>query len=75
MRARVRAEGLQFAIIAMGRLGGSEMSYSSDADVLFVYEPASDMPEARERSLMEAPSYPFSQNTPVAWSRTLPRRC
>lgn len=31
--------GLPFAIIGMGRLGGCEMSYPSDADVLFVYEP------------------------------------
>ncbi|HWB36074.1 MAG TPA: bifunctional [glutamine synthetase] adenylyltransferase/[glutamine synthetase]-adenylyl-L-tyrosine phosphorylase [Rugosimonospora sp.] len=32
--------GFRFAIIGMGRLGGYEASYSSDADVLFVYEPA-----------------------------------
>ncbi len=31
--------GLRFTIIGMGRLGGYETSYSSDADVLFVYEP------------------------------------
>jgi [glutamine synthetase] adenylyltransferase / [glutamine synthetase]-adenylyl-L-tyrosine phosphorylase len=30
--------GRPFAIIGMGRLGGYEMSYSSDADVLFVCE-------------------------------------
>jgi glutamate-ammonia-ligase adenylyltransferase len=29
---------LEFAIIGMGRLGGRETSYPSDADVLFVYE-------------------------------------
>lgn len=29
---------LRFAVIGMGRLGGREMSYPSDADVLFVYE-------------------------------------
>jgi len=33
----------QFAVIGMGRLGGYEMSYPSDADVLFVYEPAAGM--------------------------------
>jgi [glutamine synthetase] adenylyltransferase / [glutamine synthetase]-adenylyl-L-tyrosine phosphorylase len=27
-------------VVAMGRFGGHEMSYGSDADVLFVYEPA-----------------------------------
>jgi glutamate-ammonia-ligase adenylyltransferase len=31
-------EGLRFAVIGMGRLGGYEMSYPSDADVLFVYD-------------------------------------
>jgi glutamate-ammonia-ligase adenylyltransferase len=38
-QSRVGARGMAFAIIGMGRLGGSELSYSSDADVLFVYEP------------------------------------
>ena len=37
--ARVGASDMPFAIIGMGRLGGCEMSYSSDADVLFVYDP------------------------------------
>jgi glutamate-ammonia-ligase adenylyltransferase len=36
---------LRFAIIGVGRLGGYEMSYASDADVLFVYEPPPDVPE------------------------------
>ncbi|MDG4827233.1 bifunctional [glutamine synthetase] adenylyltransferase/[glutamine synthetase]-adenylyl-L-tyrosine phosphorylase [Asanoa sp. WMMD1127] len=43
LRAAARAyplpPGLTFAVIGMGRLGGEEMSFSSDADVLFVYEP------------------------------------
>lgn len=30
----------RFAVIAMGRLGGQEIGYGSDADVLFVFEPA-----------------------------------
>ncbi len=29
---------LRFAVIAMGRLGGQELGYGSDADVLFVFE-------------------------------------
>jgi glutamate-ammonia-ligase adenylyltransferase len=37
--------GLRLAIIGMGRLGGCEMSYPSDADVLFVYEPPAGMAE------------------------------
>jgi glutamate-ammonia-ligase adenylyltransferase len=31
--------GVRFAVIAMGRLGGQEVGYGSDADVLFVCEP------------------------------------
>ena len=31
----------RIAVIGMGRLGGAELGYSSDADVLFVCEPAS----------------------------------
>ncbi|MEH1127508.1 bifunctional [glutamine synthetase] adenylyltransferase/[glutamine synthetase]-adenylyl-L-tyrosine phosphorylase [Micromonospora sp. CPCC 206061] len=37
--------GLRFAVIGMGRLGGYEMSYPSDADVLFVYEPPTGTPD------------------------------
>lgn len=33
----------RLAVIAMGRLGGDELSYGSDADVMFVHDPA---PEA-----------------------------
>ena len=29
----------RFAVIGMGRLGGAELGYSSDADVMFVMEP------------------------------------
>ncbi len=39
------AEGL--AVVAMGKLGGRELGYGSDLDVLFVYEDADD--EAAER--------------------------
>jgi glutamate-ammonia-ligase adenylyltransferase len=39
----VTAPALPFAIIGMGRLGGYETSYPSDADVLFVYEPPPGM--------------------------------
>ncbi|MCL8026400.1 bifunctional [glutamine synthetase] adenylyltransferase/[glutamine synthetase]-adenylyl-L-tyrosine phosphorylase [Nocardioides bruguierae] len=43
-RAVLAARGLEtaptrFAVIAMGRYGGFELSYGSDADVLFVHEP------------------------------------
>ncbi|HET7327495.1 MAG TPA: bifunctional [glutamine synthetase] adenylyltransferase/[glutamine synthetase]-adenylyl-L-tyrosine phosphorylase [Nocardioidaceae bacterium] len=39
------------AIIAMGRLGGHELNYASDADVLFVHEPT---PAAGERESQQA---------------------
>lgn len=35
----------RFAVIAMGRLGGQEMSYPSDADVLFLHEPVGNADE------------------------------
>ncbi|MGW2367146.1 bifunctional [glutamine synthetase] adenylyltransferase/[glutamine synthetase]-adenylyl-L-tyrosine phosphorylase [Streptomyces sp. NPDC001667] len=44
LRAAVRAEWgdtlpARFAVIGMGRFGGHEQGYGSDADVLFVHEP------------------------------------
>ncbi|MFD9793962.1 bifunctional [glutamine synthetase] adenylyltransferase/[glutamine synthetase]-adenylyl-L-tyrosine phosphorylase [Streptomyces sp. NPDC059070] len=44
LRAAVRAEWgdtlpTRFAVIGMGRFGGNELGYGSDADVLFVHEP------------------------------------
>lgn len=39
---------LPFAVVALGRLGGTELSYASDLDVVFVYEgtTAADVEEA-----------------------------
>ena len=34
----------RIAIVAMGRFGGYEMGFGSDADVMFVYEPVPDAP-------------------------------
>jgi len=51
---RVRAYDLPFTIIGMGRLGGAEMSYSSDADVLFVYDPPPGMAEDAASALAHA---------------------
>jgi [glutamine synthetase] adenylyltransferase / [glutamine synthetase]-adenylyl-L-tyrosine phosphorylase len=34
------AGDMRICVVAMGRFGGHEMGYGSDADVLFVYEPA-----------------------------------
>lgn len=40
LRAKTDGEALaRFAVIGMGRLGGGELGYSSDADVLFVCRP------------------------------------
>ena len=33
-----KAPGTRFAIIGMGKLGGQELNYSSDVDVIFVYD-------------------------------------
>jgi len=33
-------DGIEFAIIAMGRYGGAELGFGSDADVMYVYRPA-----------------------------------
>ncbi|MDP9393720.1 MAG: bifunctional [glutamine synthetase] adenylyltransferase/[glutamine synthetase]-adenylyl-L-tyrosine phosphorylase, partial [Actinomycetota bacterium] len=41
----------RFAVVAMGRLGGHEMGYGSDADVMFVHDP---LPGADERAATEA---------------------
>jgi glutamate-ammonia-ligase adenylyltransferase len=37
---------LDFGIIAMGRFGGGELGFGSDADVIFVYEPKQTIPVA-----------------------------
>jgi glutamate-ammonia-ligase adenylyltransferase len=60
-------DGLRFAVIGMGRLGGRELSYPSDADVLFVYQPPAGLAEdaaagaahtvaERLRALLAAPA-------------------
>jgi [glutamine synthetase] adenylyltransferase / [glutamine synthetase]-adenylyl-L-tyrosine phosphorylase len=41
----------RMAVLAMGRLGGHEMSYSSDADVMFVHDP---LPGADEEAATRA---------------------
>ncbi|MEE6295446.1 bifunctional [glutamine synthetase] adenylyltransferase/[glutamine synthetase]-adenylyl-L-tyrosine phosphorylase [Georgenia wangjunii] len=41
----------RFLVVAMGRLGGAEMSYASDADVLFVHEPREGVDEARAQQV------------------------
>ncbi|NEB09574.1 bifunctional glutamine-synthetase adenylyltransferase/deadenyltransferase, partial [Streptomyces coelicoflavus] len=72
LRAVVRAKWgdvlpTRFAIIGMGRFGGHELGYGSDADVLFVHEPRDGVDEreagdaankvvAEMRRLLQVPS-------------------
>lgn len=48
MRERGLADGRGLALVAMGKLGGREIGYGSDLDLLFVYESADE--ESQERS-------------------------
>ena len=47
MQERQRADARGLALVAMGKLGGREIGYGSDLDLLFVYEDADD--DAPER--------------------------
>ncbi|HKT56109.1 MAG TPA: bifunctional [glutamine synthetase] adenylyltransferase/[glutamine synthetase]-adenylyl-L-tyrosine phosphorylase [Microbacterium sp.] len=38
-------DSLEFAVIAMGRFGGAELGFGSDADILYVYRPGDVDPE------------------------------
>ena len=43
-------DALDFAVIAMGRFGGAELGFGSDADVLFVYDaPTAWMPQRAQQ--------------------------
>jgi [glutamine synthetase] adenylyltransferase / [glutamine synthetase]-adenylyl-L-tyrosine phosphorylase len=53
-RAHPGPADLQFALVGMGRLGGYEMSYPSDADVLFVYDPPPGVPESESSAAAHA---------------------
>ncbi|GAA4264888.1 bifunctional [glutamine synthetase] adenylyltransferase/[glutamine synthetase]-adenylyl-L-tyrosine phosphorylase [Frondihabitans peucedani] len=46
-----RGDGLEFGVIALGRYGGQELGFASDADVLYVYRPADPAdPTAQSRA-------------------------
>ena len=60
--------GVEFAVIAMGRFGGRELGFSSDADVVYVVRDAGAGDEAVSKgaelvrqmgSLVEDPMFPF----------------
>ncbi|HEX3714247.1 MAG TPA: bifunctional [glutamine synthetase] adenylyltransferase/[glutamine synthetase]-adenylyl-L-tyrosine phosphorylase [Trebonia sp.] len=44
----------RFAVIAMGRYGGHESGFGSDADVIFVHDPSAGLDPAGERKASEA---------------------
>ncbi|MDT9594933.1 bifunctional [glutamine synthetase] adenylyltransferase/[glutamine synthetase]-adenylyl-L-tyrosine phosphorylase [Nocardioides zeae] len=44
----------RMAIVAMGRYGGFELSYGSDADVMFVHDPVPDADPAKAASFAQA---------------------
>ncbi len=49
--ARPEPDGMEFAIIAMGRYGGQELGFGSDADIVYVYRAVSvSGEEAQARS-------------------------
>ena len=48
--ARRDAEGIEFAIVAMGRYGGCELGFGSDADVMYVYRDAGAGDAAQKRA-------------------------
>jgi glutamate-ammonia-ligase adenylyltransferase len=52
-RAGGRPEG-GFAVVGMGRLGGSELGYGSDLDVMFVYEKDALCPDGSESRLFHS---------------------
>lgn len=43
-------DGIEFAIIGMGRYGGAELGFGSDADVMYVYRDAGAGDEAQSRA-------------------------
>jgi glutamate-ammonia-ligase adenylyltransferase len=44
-------DGIEFAVIAMGRFGGAELGFGSDADVMYVFRPAAlEGPAAHDRA-------------------------
>jgi glutamate-ammonia-ligase adenylyltransferase len=43
-------DGIEFGIIALGRYGGKELGFGSDADIVYVYESAGAAPEDAQRT-------------------------
>lgn len=50
---REHDDGIEFAVIGMGRLGGQELGFGSDADVLYVYRDGTLSGEAAHRRALD----------------------
>ncbi len=46
--ARTGVEGIEFGIVAMGRYGGGELGFGSDADIMYVYRPTGETETAQK---------------------------
>jgi glutamate-ammonia-ligase adenylyltransferase len=46
--ARLEPDGMEFAIIAMGRYGGQELGFGSDTDIIYVYRATTSTGEAAQ---------------------------
>ncbi len=58
--------GLPFAVVAMGRFGGAELSYASDLDVVFAYEGGGSADFAEAERLASALLHDLKGATPPA---------
>lgn len=58
--------GERFCVVAVGKHGGQELNYSSDIDVLFVFDARCDDPTARDRALGIAQGVIKSLSAPTA---------
>jgi glutamate-ammonia-ligase adenylyltransferase len=54
----IAAPDVRFAIIGMGKLGGRELNYASDVDVLFVHDGDSAEAERAARALLRVMTEP-----------------
>ena len=57
----------RISVIGMGRLGGAELSYGSDADVMFVCEPVAEVTAGD----VDGDGEPGTENDAVAWATAI----
>ncbi len=50
MKDNAEPKGMEFAVIAMGRFGGAELGFGSDADVIYVYRAPEGAGEAAQKA-------------------------